>query len=93
GSEDKRAAYDLAKNHWADLETSRPDIILIDFIDERIGLIQHHGSIFSASGPVIKAFERAGIEYEIKRPWRREVKALREWALPAFLEKASSICP
>ncbi|MCT4496273.1 putative rhamnosyl transferase [Pseudomonas sivasensis] len=93
GFEDKRAAYDLAKNHWADLEKARPDIILIDFIDERIGLIQHHGSIFSASGPMIKAFERAGIEFEIKRPWSAEAKALRAWALPAFLEKASSICP
>lgn len=92
GFEDKRAAYDLAKNHWADLEKSRPDIILVDFIDERIGLIQHQGSVFSASGPVIKAFERSGIDFEIKRPWSAEAKALREWALPAFLEKASGIC-
>lgn len=42
---------------------------------------------------MIKAFERAGIEFEIKRPWSAEAKALRAWALPAFLEKASSICP
>ncbi|NWC73112.1 hypothetical protein HX823_03375 [Pseudomonas sp. P7759] len=93
GFEDKRAAYDLAKNHWEDLEKSRPDIILVDFIDERIGLIQHNGSIFSASGPLIKAFERAAIDFEIKRPWSVEAKALRAWALPAFLEKVSSICP
>lgn len=92
GFEEKRARYDLQKNHWADLEQSRPDIILVDFIDERIGLIQHNGSIFSASGPMIKAFERSNIEFEIKRPWSAEIKALREWAIPAFLEKASSIC-
>jgi hypothetical protein len=92
GFEDKRARYDLCKDHWAELERSRPDIILVDFIDERIGLIQHNGSIFSASGPMIKAFERANIEFEIKRPWSTEMKTLREWAIPAFLEKASSIC-
>lgn len=92
GFEDKRARYDLHKNHWADLEQSRPNIILIDFIDERIGLIQHNGSVFSASGPMIKAFERAKIEFEIKRPWSAEIEMLREWAIPAFLEKASSIC-
>jgi hypothetical protein len=92
GFEDKRARYDLFKNHWSDLEQSQPDIILVDFIDERIGLIQHNGSIFSASGPTIKAFERANIEFEIKRPWSTEITTLREWAVPAFLEKASSIC-
>lgn len=92
GFEDKRARYDLFKNHWSDLEQSQPDIILVDFIDERIGLIQHNGSIFSASGPTIKAFERANIEFEIKRPWSTEITTLREWAVPAFLEKVSSIC-
>lgn len=90
--EDKRARYDLNKNHWAELEQSQPDIVLIDFIDERIGLIQHNGSIFSASGPTIKAFERANIDFEIKRPWSAEIKTLREWAVPAYLEKVSSIC-
>ncbi len=87
GFEDKRARYDLFKNHWSDLEQSQPDIILVDFIDERIGLIQHNGSIFSASGPTIKAFERANIEFEIKRPWSTEITTLREWAVPAFWKK------
>lgn len=93
GFEDKRASYDLTKSHWEALERARPDIILIDFIDERIGLIQHKGSTFSASGPLIKAFERANVDVEIKRPWSTEIKTLRAWALPVFLERAASICP
>lgn len=92
GFEDRRARWDLSKEHWELLEQSRPDIILIDFIDERIGLIQHQGSIFSASGPIIKAFERNDIPFNILRPWNEEIKSLRQWALPKFLDRVHSIC-
>lgn len=92
GFEERRSQWDMTKQHWAMLEQSRPDIILMDFIDERIGLIQHQGSVFSASRPVIKAFERAGIDFEIKRPWSKEVELLRQWSLPGVLDKAYSIC-
>lgn len=92
GFEDRLAQWDLSKQHWDLLEQSRPDIILLDFIDERIGLIQHQGSVFSASGPVIKAFERSATDFEIRRPWSREVQALRQWALPKFLDRVYSIC-
>ncbi|OBY93322.1 hypothetical protein A6723_009195 [Pseudomonas sp. AU11447] len=92
GFEDRRAQWDLSKQHWDLLEQSRPDIILLDFIDERIGLIQHQGSVFSASGPVIKAFERSSTGFDIRRPWSREIQALRQWALPKFLDRVYSIC-
>lgn len=84
---------DKMKSHWSLLEQSRPDIVMIDFIDERIGIVQHQNSLMSASGPLLKALERKGIEHEIKRPWSPEVQQLREWALPAFLDRVASICP
>lgn len=91
--EEKRALYDLDKTHWEQLEYSLPDIILTDFVDERIGLIQHQGSIFSASGPIIKAFERAEIDFEILRPWSEKVQKIRLWAVKPFLERLRTICP
>lgn len=42
---------DKMKSHWQLLEQSRPDIVMIDFIDERIGIVQHQNSLMSASGP------------------------------------------
>lgn len=92
GFEEKRARYDLSKEHWALLDAARPDIILLDFIDERIGLIQHEGSFLSASGPMIKAFERSNGNVMIKRPWSNEIEKLRHWALPVFMERLSLIC-
>lgn len=93
GFEPKRAIYDLEKSHWRDFELSKPDMVLIDFIDERIGLIKYNGSIFSASGPIIKAFERANIPFEILRPWDDGIKRNRSWALKYFLERIRAICP
>lgn len=91
--EGKRSHWDMHKLHWDLLEESRPDIVLIDFIDERIGIIQHQSSLMSASGPLLKAFERKEIEHEVKRPWSPDVQRLRQWALPAFLERVAGICP
>lgn len=93
GFEPKRAVYDLEKSHWTEFELSKPDIVLIDFIDERIGLIKYNGSIFSASGPIIKSFERANISFEILRPWDAEIRKNRLWALKYFLERIRAICP
>ncbi|WP_236236129.1 DUF6270 domain-containing protein [Pseudomonas faucium] len=91
--EGKRSHWDKLKLHWQLLEQSRPDIVIIDFIDERIGIVPHKNSLMSASGPLLKAFERKNIAHEIKRPWSPEIQQLREWALPAFLDKVASICP
>lgn len=91
--EGKRSHWDQHKLHWQLLEQSRPDIVIIDFIDERIGIVQHLSSLMSASGPLLKALERKSIPHEIKRPWSPEIKQLREWALPAFLERVANICP
>lgn len=91
--EGKRSQWDKQKLHWRLLEQSRPDIVIVDFIDERIGIIQHQNSLMSASGPLLKAFERKHITHDIKRPWAAETQQLRAWALPAFLDKVASICP
>lgn len=92
GFESKRAIFDLQKSIWDHLEASRPDIVVVDLIDERIGLIQHRGAIFSASGPMIKAFERANLEVDIVRPWNEVATKLRKWAAPHFLERIQKIC-
>lgn len=93
GFEERRSQFDLEKSHWDNLERSRPDIILIDLVDERIGLIQHQGSVFSASGPMIKAFERANIDVEILRPWNEGVRKRRLWSVKYFLERVMSVSP
>lgn len=90
--ENKRARYDLDKSLWDRLEASRPDIVITDLIDERLGLILHQGSVFSASGPMIKAFERAGVEHAVVRPWNETAVALRRWAAKPFLERIHGIC-
>lgn len=92
GFEARRSQWDCKKTHWQLLERSRPDIVLVDFIDERIGLIRHQGAIVSASGPNLEAFQKRG-SVEILRPWSSEVTALRNWALPMFVDKLVAICP
>lgn len=91
--EEKRAFLDLNKEHWNELKKSRPDMIIVDFIDERIGLIQHSGGIFTASGPVINAFEQSNISFDIMRPWSGVARNLRKWALEPFMDKVYSVCP
>lgn len=91
GFEEVRAKYDLDKTHWDILENSRPDIIIVDLIDERLGLINHEGAVFSASGPIIKAFERAHVDFSISRPWSDGVKKRRLWSIKPFLERVRSI--
>ncbi|MFK0312799.1 DUF6270 domain-containing protein [Pseudomonas sp. NPDC090233] len=91
--EGKRSHWDKLKLHWQLLEESRPDIVLIDFIDERLGIIHHHNSIVTASTPILEALQRTNTEHEVKRPWSKDVEQLREWALPAFLGRVSHICP
>lgn len=92
GFESRRAQWDMDKSHWKVLEAARPDVIIIDFIDERIGVIFHQGSIITPSGPIIKAFEKAGIEHEIIRPWDNKLIKIREWAVREFLMRCYSIC-
>lgn len=91
GFEDRRAQWDMDKSHWDVLEAARPDVIMIDFIDERIGLIFHKGSIITPSGPVLKAFDKSNTIYEVVRPWDSRAKNLREWAVRAFLIRCYSI--
>jgi hypothetical protein len=90
--ESKRGAWDLEKTHWQELRLSQPDLILFDFIDERIGVINHQGGYFSASPPIIKSFENANKEYDILRPWSDQIVSARDWAVPCFIEKLSNIC-
>lgn len=90
--ESKRALYDLDKSLWDRLEASRPDLVMIDLIDERLGLIQHQGSVFSASGPMVKAFERAAIDHTVMRPWSEAAMNLRQWAAKPFIERVHGIC-
>jgi hypothetical protein len=91
GFEDRRAQWDMDKSHWDVLEAARPDVIMIDFIDERIGLIFHNGSIVTPSGPIIKAFDKSNTLYEVVRPWDKRTKKLREWAVREFLIRCYSI--
>jgi hypothetical protein len=91
--EGQLSEWDKLKTHWKLLEQARPDIVIIDFIDERIGIIEHKNSLLSASGPLLQSLERKGITCDIKRPWSTEIQQLREWALPVFLERVATICP
>lgn len=90
--ESKRAIFDLTKSTWEKLEISRPDIVIVDLIDERIGSIFHAGSVLTASGPMVKGFERAHVDFQIMRPWSDPVTQLRQWAAPHFLHRLGSIC-
>ena len=92
GFEGKRAEWDLNKYHWKVLELSCPDLILVDFIDERIGGIFDNGTVHSASGPVIKMFERMGREIVIERPWGDKLSKIRNSALDVFMKRCYSIC-
>lgn len=89
--EDKRAQRDLEKTYWDELENSRPDCIIVDFIDERIGIIENGGSCYTASGPMIKAFERANVQFDIKRPWEEDILEKRKFAIRIYLEKLLTI--
>jgi len=89
--EERRANYDVSKSHWKELKASNPDIIMVDFIDERIGCIGYDGTWVSASGPIVKSLERSGKEFEIARPWSEHIVKLREWAVHEFMQKLTSI--
>lgn len=93
GFQVKVASRDLEKSYWHELELSQPDLIICDFIDERIGVIESAGSLLAASGPTIAKFEATyNTEPEILRPWSGRVVKLREWAVPQFFSKLNSIC-
>lgn len=91
--ESRVALIDFEKSLWIKLRDSRPDIILVDLIDERIGLISYGGSWLTASGPIIKSLERLDIKFEIHRPWSQQVTRLRSWAAKRFIENVVNICP
>lgn len=93
GFQIKVASRDLEKSYWHELELSQPDLILCDFIDERIGVIESAGSLLAASGPTIEKFKSTyNTEPEILRPWSDRVVKLREWAVPQFFSKLHGIC-
>jgi hypothetical protein len=92
-AEGKRVHLDASKDHWKQLERSRPDIIIVDFFDESIGIASVGTSIVSASPLMLKTLTRCGIEHSVQAPWSDEVQRLRAWALPMFLERVASICP
>ncbi|MDY8626122.1 DUF6270 domain-containing protein [Escherichia coli] len=89
--EEVRATYDVEKSHWEELKRSCPDMIMLDFIDERIGSINHNGTWITASGPIVKSFERKNLALDIIRPWSDRMNNLRPWALNTFMEKVLSI--
>ena len=91
--EGKRIQWDAKKEHWKQLEQSRPDIIIVDFFDESIGLASIGTSVVSANPLMLKTLARCNIEYTLQAPWSEEAQKLRAWALPAFLERVASICP
>ncbi|MFM5063650.1 DUF6270 domain-containing protein [Aeromonas caviae] len=89
--ESVRATYDVEKSHWDELKRSCPDMIMLDFIDERIGSISHNGTWITASGPIVKFLERKNIAFDITRPWSNAMTRLRPWALNTFMDKVLSI--
>ncbi|MGL5490433.1 MAG: DUF6270 domain-containing protein [Shewanella sp.] len=89
--EDLCATLDINKRYWDELENSCPDMILIDFIDERIGSVRHDCTWITASGPIIKSFERENLDVEVIRPWSSIINHLRPWALKMFMNKILSI--
>jgi len=92
-AEGRRVQWDAKKEHWKQLEQSRPDIIIVDFFDESIGIATTGSSVVSATPPMLKALARCNIEYTLRAPWSEEARQLRAWALPAFLDRAANICP
>jgi len=92
-AEAKRVQWDASKDHWKQLEQARPDIVIVDFFDESIGIATLGSSIVSASPLMLKTLSRCGIEFKLQAPWSEEAKQLRTWALPMFLERLASLCP
>lgn len=92
-AEGKRVHWDAKKEHWKQLDQSRPDIIIVDFFDESIGIASTGTSVVSASPLMLKALARCNIEFTLQAPWSEEAQQLRTWALPAFLDRVASICP
>jgi len=93
GAEAKRVGWDASKEHWHKLEQSRPDIVIVDFFDESIGIATFGTSIVTASPLMLKTLDKCGIEYTVQAPWSEQAKQLRTWALPMFLDRLASLCP
>ncbi|WGV19210.1 DUF6270 domain-containing protein [Pseudomonas putida] len=93
GAEAKRVEWDASKEHWQQLEQSRPDIVIVDFFDESIGIATFGTSIVTASPLMLKTLAKCGIEYTVQAPWSEQAKQLRAWALPMFLDRVASLCP
>ncbi|WP_082421365.1 DUF6270 domain-containing protein [Pseudomonas sp. NBRC 111140] len=88
-----RVQWDASKEHWQQLEQSRPDIVIVDFFDESIGIATFGTSIVTASPLMLKTLTKCGIDYSVQAPWSEEAKRLRAWALPVFLDRVASLCP
>lgn len=92
-AEGYRVQWDASKEHWQQLEQSRPDIVIVDFFDESIGIATFGTSIVTASPLMLKTLTKCGIDYSVQAPWSEEAKRLRAWALPMFLDRVASLCP
>ena len=91
-AETNRVQWDASKEHWQRLEDSRPDIVIVDFFDESIGIATFGTSIVTASPLMLKTLAKCGINYAVQAPWSEEAKRLRTWALPMFLDRVASVC-
>ena len=92
-AEAKRVGWDASKEHWQQLQQSRPDIVIVDFFDESIGIATFGTSIVTASPLMLKTLTKCGIEHTVQAPWSEQAKQLRAWALPMFLDRVASVCP
>jgi len=93
GAETKRVEWDASKAYWKQLEQSRPDIVIVDFFEESIGIATLGTSIVTASPLMLKTLAKCGIDYTVQAPWSDEAKQLRAWALPMFLDRVATLCP
>lgn len=91
GFEERCSTNDIFKLHWKILHEVKPDIVITDFIDERIGLINLGGGYVSASGPMINYLESEAESFEILRPWNPIIKRLRENLTEQFMYRLSGV--
>jgi hypothetical protein len=91
--EERRSNWDATKSHWNLLELARPEWIIVDFIDERLGLLKYQDAYLTASVPIVRRMAVISPSTPVLRPWSPEVMALRRRCLVPFLAKALEICP
>lgn len=91
----RRVVYwDMTKLFWEEIEKARPDVLVVDFIDERFDLLRKGGQIVTRSNYLsLSGVEQALLsDFEIVRRDSPSVESLWQRSCDRFVQRLKPLC-